>query len=992
GPSAEPVARLRHQEVPRGDRAPFPSEAARALADDLSRRIEGEVRFDAGSRALYATDGSNYRQVPIGVVRPRDRDDLEAVVAVCHEHDAPVTLRGGGTSLAGQACNVAVVVDCSRHLTRILELDPGARTARVEPGVVLDDLRAAAAPHGLTFAPDPATHDRCTLGGMLGNDSCGVHSLLSGRTSDNVESLEVLTYDGLRLRVGRTDEEAVARFVAEGGRRGELYGRLRDIRDRWGDEVRDRFPRIPRLVSGYALDRLLPERGFDVAAALVGTEGTCATVLSATVRLVPNPAGRALLLLGFPDVLAAADAVPAVLESGPIGLEGVSGPMFDALRAKRLHLPDLELFPDGAGWLLAEYGADDDVAAEAGARRAAERLAALHPNGSRVLAGRAEQTRAWRVRESALGATAQAPGQPPTWPGWEDSAVPPEHLGDYLRELVRLLDRFGYRHALYGHFGQGCVHLRIDFDFRSTPGTAAFRRFVTEAADLVVGFGGSLSGEHGDGQARAELLPRMFGPSLVEAFGAFKAAWDPAGRMNPGKVVEPRPLDADLRLAGPAGWPPAPPTTFRFPDDEGSLTSATLRCVGVGACRREDGGVMCPSYQATREERHSTRGRAHLLYEMLRGEVLEDGWRSRAVKDALDLCLACKGCKGDCPVRVDVATYKAEFLSHFYAGRPRPRSGYAMGLIHWWARLAAHAPAAANAAGRAPVLGRLARLLAGVDERRTLPAFADRTFRDALADEADLATALSADAVASSGRAGGRRVVLWPDTFTEHFRPAAGLATARVLGAAGFEVLVPGGDVCCGRPLYDYGFLGQARRLLRRSLDVLEPAIDAGLPMVVPEPSCASVFRDELVGLFPADDRARWLSRRTFTLGEFLADHAPSFALGRLDRPVLYHGHCHQKALAGTDSDETILRRLGATVSAPEAGCCGMAGAFGFEAGEHCDVSLRIGERRLLPAARAADPETLVVADGFSCFEQLRQGSGRQPLHLAEVLAQALPR
>ncbi len=646
---------------------------------------------------------------------------------------------------------------------------------------------------------------------------------------------------------------------------------------------------------------------------------------------------------------------------------------------------------------MAEYGADDPAEAADLAGRAAARLARQRPAASaRVLTDPGEQARAWKVRESALGATAQVPGKPSSWPGWEDSAVPPERLGDYLRELTALLDGFGYHHALYGHFGQGCVHLRIDFDFRSDRGIADFRRFVGGAADLVVGFGGSLSGEHGDGQARAELLPRMFGPSLVGAFGEFKAAWDPRGRMNPGKVVDPRPLDADLRLAGADGVPAAPRSTFGFPGDGGSLAVASLRCVGVGSCRRQDGGVMCPSYQVTHEERHSTRGRAHLLYEMLRGEVLTGGWRSAEVKEALDLCLACKGCKGECPVRVDMATYKAEFLSHHYAGRLRPRSAYAMGLIHWWARLASHAPGLANAAVRAPVLDSLTRLAAGVDARRRLPTLAEQTFRAAaaLASVADgVVSATGPSGALSAPAASDRpRVVLWPDTFNEHFHPETALAAQRVLGAAGYAVEVPAGDVCCGRPLYDFGLLGQARRLLRRSMAVLGPAIDAGVPVVVLEPSCASVFRDELVELFPRDERARWLSQRTFTLGEFLADHAPTFPLRRLGGEAIYHGHCHQKALAGTGGDEALLHRVGLSLSAPEDGCCGMAGAFGFEAGEHCDISLAIAERALAPAVRDAPADALVVADGFSCREQIEQMTGRSTLHLADVLAMALPK
>ncbi|HKJ25215.1 MAG TPA: FAD-binding and (Fe-S)-binding domain-containing protein, partial [Myxococcota bacterium] len=628
-----------------------------SLERELAEHLDGEVRFDDGARALYATDASNYRQVPIGVVLPRHAGDVERAVAICDAHDAAILPRGGGTSLAGQCCNVAVVLDFSRHMNRVLEIDPEARTARVEPGCVLDHLLRAAAPHGLTFGPDPSTASRCTLGGMIGNDSCGVHSVMAGRTADNVESLEVLTADGARMRLGATGEAQLAEIRRRGGREAAIVRRLLHLRREYGDEVRARFPRIPRRVSGYNLDELLPERGLHLARALVGSEGTCATLLEATVRLVPDPPARALAVLGFPDVFAAAEAVPAVLEHEPIGLEGLDDVLAGNLRDKRIHPEALERLPDGGGWLLVELGADTDDEAVARAKEVRERIE-KECSGARgeIVADAREQETLWSVRRAALGATAFVEGQPDTWPGFEDSAVAPERLGAYLRALRGLLDRYGYVGALYGHFGDGCVHTRISFDPGSERGRARMREFLYEAADLVVAHGGSLSGEHGDGQARAELLERMFGARLVEAFAEFKSAWDPANRMNPGKVVDPEPLDAHMRLEG-AFAHEAESTHFRYPRDHGSFTRATLRCVGVGLCRRTEGGTMCPSYKVTREEAHSTRGRAHLLAEMLRDGPLRDGWRDDAVKEALDLCLACKGCLGDCPVDVDVATH-----------------------------------------------------------------------------------------------------------------------------------------------------------------------------------------------------------------------------------------------------------------------------------------------------------------------------------------------
>jgi FAD/FMN-containing dehydrogenase/Fe-S oxidoreductase len=946
---------------------------AQALEADLRRALRGEVRFDAGSRALYATDASNYRQVPIGVVLPRDAEDVEAAVAVCRKHGAPLLGRGGGTSLAGQCCNVAVVLDFSRHLAGIPDIDPGRRTARVLPGTVLDDLRAAAAPHGLTFGPDPATHAWCTLGGMIGNNACGVHSITSGRTSDNVEALEVLTYDGLRLRVGATSEEELARLIRSGGRRGEIYGRLRALRDRYAGLIRTRFPRIPRRVSGFNLDELLPENGFHVARALTGSEGTCVTILEATVRLVPRPAARVLLVLGYPDIFQAADHVLEVLAAEPIGLEGMDRFLVDNDFTRLSHRAVLESLPRGDAWLLAEFGGATREDGTARARSLMDGLSSRKDSpGLLLLDEPADQARFWAVRESAVGTTSHDPRLGDAWPGWEDSAVPPARLSAYLRDLKALLTAYGYGAALYGHFGEGCLHARINFDLRTEEGVRRHRRFMEEAADLVVAHGGSLSGEHGDGQARGELLERMFGPELVAAFGEFKAIWDPEGRMNPGKVVDPSPLDADLRLRSPLR---EPETVFRWPQDDGQLSRAVLRCVGVGRCRRDDlagGGVMCPSWQATREEKHSTRGRARLLFEMLAGDILRDGWRSDEVREALDLCLSCKGCKRDCPAGVDLAAYKAEFLHHYYQDRRRPALAYAAGLIFRWARLAALAPGLANAVARGP-LEPLVKRLAGIAPGRSLPAFARSTFRSRF-----------------KPRGEGPPVLLWPDTFTNHFQPEIAEAAVEVLAAAapgGHRVEIPDRPLCCGRPLYDFGMLDLARRQLQEILEALRPAIAAGTPLVVLEPSCAAVFRDELPQLFPDDPAARRLAERTFTLAGFLVRET-GFAPPGLKGKAIVQGHCHQQSVLGMGADRELLRRLGLDAQLLE-GCCGMAGAFGF-AREHFEVSRAVGERVLLPAVREAGPDTLILADGFSCREQIAQGAGRRARHLAEVLRDAL--
>jgi FAD/FMN-containing dehydrogenase/Fe-S oxidoreductase len=979
---------------------------AAGLAEALRTQISGEVRFDRSARALYATDGSNYRQVPIGVVLPRDADDVLATVALCRDFGAPLLCRGAGTSLAGQCCNVAVVLDFSRYMAKILEIDPARGIARVQPGVILDSLRAAAEKHRLTFAPDPATHDRCTLGGMIGNNSCGVHSVMAGKTDDNIESLEVLTYDGARMKVGATSAAELECICEAGGRRGEIYGNLRAIASGYGDLVRQRFPNIPRRVSGYNLNHLLPENGFHVARALVGSEGTCVTILEATCRLVESPLERVLLVLAYPDIYQSADHVPEVMAHKPIGLEGFDDLLVAYTRAKGINSEGLGLLPDGGGWLLVEFGADTAPAAESQARALMQSLGkSASPPQMRLYTDKQQTKCVWDVRESALGVTSHISGEAIHWEGWEDASVAPEKLGGYLRDLRKMFSAFDYKGSLYGHFGHGCVHTRINFDLQSKDGIAKFRKFMEEAADLVVSYGGSISGEHGDGQARGELLSKMFGPELIQAFREFKSAWDPAWRMNPGKLIEPYKLDENLRL-GATYSPWQPKTNFKFAADHGSLAEATLRCVGVGKCRREEGGLMCPSYRATHEEEHSTRGRAHLLWEMTQGDVIGDRWRSEEVKDSLDLCLACKGCKSDCPVGVDVATYKSEFLSHYYEGRMRPRSAYTFGEVDLWARLASHAPGLVNLATQLPYLRDISKLVTGIPSRRSIPAFAPETFKGwfqkthprnysatSVAGTSGKGTTSvvphSSQQIGAFAPEAAPRVLLWPDTFNNYFHPATAKAAVDVLEAAGFQVIVPKANLCCGRPLYDHGMLDRAQSLLLRILDELAPEIEAGIPIVGLEPSCVAVFRDELINLFPHDERAQALSHQTFLLSEFLEIHAKDFPLPRLDRKALLHGHCHQKSLMKMTAEEAVLRRLGVDFQSPAPGCCGMAGSFGFEADKY-DISIAIGELELMPAVRQAPADWLIIADGFSCREQIAQGSPRHALHLAEVVQMAL--
>ncbi|HEX6254830.1 MAG TPA: FAD-linked oxidase C-terminal domain-containing protein [Euzebyales bacterium] len=952
--------------------------------------VRGEVRFDTQSRAVYATDGSNYRQVPIGVVVPRDVDDIVATVAACCEHDVPILGRGAGTSLAGQCCNTAVVIDCSKHVNRIIDIDPDARTATVEPGVVLDALRDAAAPHGLTYGPDPATHAWCTMGGIIGNNSCGVHALMAGKAVDNLEAMEVLTYDGTRLTVGATAPDRLDAIIAAGGRRGEIHRGLRALRDRYDRQIRTEYPDIPRRVSGYNLDELLDDRGFHVARALCGTESTCAITLRATVNLVANPAARRLLVLGFPDIFTAGDAVPDILEHAPIGCEVMDRRLISEMQAMGIHPDKVAMLPGGDAWMLVEFGADDRGEATA---RAEALAAALDGPTSRLFDDPDDERRIWEVRESALGATARVPGRMPTWEGWEDSAVHPTRIGDYLRGLAQLWDTYCYSGSWYGHIGDGCVHTRNNFELTTAAGIATWRRFMEDAAELCVSFGGSLSGEHGDGQGRGELLDRMYSPEMLDAFRAFKRLWDPTGRMNPGKVIDAYPLDSNLRLGTDFRPVDLGPTTFAFPDDGGSLLNASMRCVGVGKCRRPGSGDMCPSYQATREEVHSTRGRARLLFEMLRGDVTAATWRNDDVADALDLCISCKACARDCPVGVDMATYKAEFLSHHYAGRLRPRHAYALGHIDLAARLATRAPGLVNAVTHAPALRRLVARLAGITTEREIPRFTSQTlvawFREAHASSA-------ADGAHAPTRTVGTDVILWPDTFTNHLTPGPGRAAVQVLTALGFRVRLPDRALCCGRPLYDFGMLSRARRLLLQVLDTLRDDIAAGTPVVGVEPSCLAVFRDELGKLLPDDADAARLATQTFSLSEFVLLHRDRFdaALERAGtaRPgpgaARLQAHCHQKAAWGTVAEVEVLTALGIDTEELANGCCGLAGSFGFVS-DHYDVSMRIGEQ-LFGQVRDAEDDARIVADGFSCRTQIAHGTGRAPVHLAEVLRDAL--
>ncbi|MFC8449118.1 FAD-binding and (Fe-S)-binding domain-containing protein [Kitasatospora sp. NPDC057223] len=947
-----------------------------ALERALSRAVRGDVRFGPAERTVYSHDASNYRHLPLGVVKPADTEDVRTALALCREHGVPVVARGSGTSIGGQAISPgAVVLDFRRHLNRVLEVDPERRLARVEPGAVLDGLQAAARPYGLRFGPDPSTHSRCTLGGMIGNDSCGSHSVAWGRTCDNVESLDLLLADGTELTVGGPLPPAGRQLLrALPGRAGELHRALQDFTEQHLAVLRQGMPDLPRRTSGYPLDALLPERGYDLARALTGTEGTCALLLGATVRLVAEPPARVLVVAGYPDETAAADAVPALLPLRPLTVEGMAADLVGALLAAGRRPPALDRLPAGECWLFLEVGGATAAEALEAARTLADAVRRERTATVSVVTDQGEQRQLWGVREAGAGIATRIPtpggGSAEAWPGWEDSAVPPERLGDYLRDLRALLRRRGLRGIPYGHFGEGCVHLRIDFPLADPRRTGEFREFLEEAADLVVSYGGSLSGEHGDGQARAELLPRMYSPQIIALFGRFKQIWDPTGLLNPGNLVDPRPLDADLRFDGPVR---DLPLALPYEEDDGSLLKAVHRCVGVAKCVDTTTGVMCPSYMATGEERHSTRGRARLLAEMLRGEAVPDGWRSEEVREALDLCLGCKGCASDCPVHVDMATYRSEFLHQHYRHRLRPASHLSMGWLPLWLRAVALAPGLANRVARSPLAGPLKRL-GGVDRRRDLPVFPPETFTRWFRRRR----------TARPAPAGAQRVLLWPDTFSDHLQPEVPQAAVEVLEHLGFAVELPAGPVCCGLTWVSTGQLDTARRVMRRSLRVLP----SDLPVVGLDPSCTAALREELPKLLGPAGRA--VAGRTRTLAEFLDEHAAGLELPQVGASAVTQTHCHQHAVLGTAADRRIDARIGLDNRVLDSGCCGLAGNFGFERG-HWDVSVAVAERVLLPEVRAAAPETVILADGYSCRTQISQlADGRRALHLAELLQRAL--
>ncbi|BDT93388.1 lactate dehydrogenase [Nocardia sputorum] len=921
----------------------------------LHGRIAGEVDTSERRRAEYSSDASNYRVLPAAVVFPRTDEDVAVTLEFARGEGLPVTARGAGTSVAGNAIGPGLVLDFSRHMNRIVVIDPAARVATVQPGVVLSELQRAARPHGLRFGPDPSTQNRCTLGGMIGNNACGPRAVAWGRTSDTVRALRILDGTG-------TERALAADLSAVPGLAEFSRTNLAVLRTDLG--------RFDRQASGYGLEHLLPERGASAAKAFVGSEGTCGLLLDATVDLVALPAATVLTVLGYPDMATAADDVSAVLACAPIAVEGIDARLVDVVRAHRGTVPDL---PRGGGWLFVETAGETRADALAVAQELCRTTGAMD---TRIVTDPGTAAALWRIRADGAGLAGRTPDGRPAWPGWEDAAVPPARLGAYLRDFAALTRDHGVDGLLYGHIGDGCIHVRLDLPIADAP--RRFRAFLFDAAELVVRYGGSLSGEHGDGRARSELLSVMYSPAVLDVFAGYKALFDPGDVLNPGVLVAPRAIDADLRLAGLMDARPS--LGHPLPEDGGDMAVAVHRCVGVGKCRA-DGGFMCPSYQATRDEKDSTRGRARVLQEVVRGAL---PWSSEAVAESLDLCLSCRACRSDCPAGVDMATYKSETLYRRYRHRLRPIDHYSLGRLPRWLSAASRLPRVVNALAGRPALRRIGLRAAGIDPRRDVPRLAVRGFRRIWRDLDDGA-ALAESSYAPEERSGGRgEVMLWIDTFTDAFDPEIALAAARLLTTLGYRVRIPERRVCCGLTWISTGQLDGARARLRATLAALEEHVSAGGVIVGLEPSCTAVLRADLTELLPEDPRSAPTAAAVRTLAEFLAEQPTWRPPRRTGQSVVVQPHCHQHAILGFDVERRLLASMGVQVT-EITGCCGLAGNFGMQRG-HYDISVAVAENGMLPALRAAGEDAIFLADGFSCRTQAAALAGRQARHLAQFL------
>ena len=962
----------------------------RDLVHDLRRRVRGEVRFDAVSRALYSTDASIYEIEPLGVVLPRDADDVQAVIEAARAARAPLLPRGGGTSLAGQTVGRAIVLDFSKYMNGVVEINAEAGWARVQPGVVRHELLRALAPRGLVYGPETSTSSRATIGGMIGNNSSGSRSIVYGKTVDTLLAMRAWLADGTAVAFEDVPPDEAARRAQGGGAEGRLYREVARIVAGARDEVARRFPRIQRRVGGYNLDEFPAGGAVNLGKLVAGSEGTLAIVTEATLRLARRPPATVLAVFQFDDIVPALEYTPEILSTKPAAVELTDRYIVELARQTR-ELSQRLTFVDGnPGALIAVEYAGESQAALAPALDGLEarmRRAGYRGTMRRIL-DPAAQANLWAVREAGVGLLLGMKSARKPVAFVEDSAVDPARLAEYTRRFREIVRRHGTDASFYGHASVGLLHTRPILDLHEPRDVAEMRQIAEEIAALAAEFGGALSGEHGDGLSRGEFVEKMFGPRLYAAFREIKAAFDPEGRMNPGKIVDAPPMTESLRYRA---EPEPPPATVQDFSRDGGVRASIELCSGIGACRKPRGGTMCPSYMVTLEEAHSTRGRANALRAAISGVLPAESLTSRELYDVMDLCIACKACKAECPSNVDMAKLKHEFLAGYYERHGLPLRARLFGEVAALGPLGcAAAPLANRLLGSAPVRWALERI-AGIDARRRLPPFARRRFTQWWRERAPSSAGAPAGA-GFSGVPGQGRVALFVDTFTEYYYPSIGRAAVRVLESAGCRVeLVP--LSCCGRPMISNGMLRQAQGLAARTIERLRPFAEAGVPIVGLEPSCFVTFKYEYPDLLRGG-AVDAVARAPYAFEEYLgaldaAGIRPPYTPA--DRRVLMHGHCHQKAIIRTGPALAALRAVpGAAVEEIDSGCCGMAGSFGVER-EHYDVSIAMGERVLFKTVRAAPAETLLVASGTSCRQQIAHGTGRRALHLAEALALALP-
>lgn len=985
----------------------------------LRENFRGELLDSRADRAVYATDSSNYRIPPKLIACPLDQDDLRILLKAARECRVAVTARGAGTSCAGNAIGSGVVIDYSRHLNRIIKIEAEKRYAIVEPGVVQSQLQQAAAEYGLRFGPDPSTSSRCTIGGMIGNNACGPHATAYGRTSDNVLELRLIDGVGREIIAGQTPQNAGLAPLQDSSSHSEQIKQIPGLKSLIETNlatIRTEFGRFGRQVSGYSLEHLLPENGCALAPFLTGTEGTLGVLTQATVRLVPLPKAPVLVALGFPDMIAAAAAVPKILPLKPLAVEGMDARLVEVVRKHKGSgaVPDL---PQGSGWLLCEVGGEG-VDEDATLQRARQLADASGARGEAVMIypPGADAAALWRIRADGAGLGGRTPKGDQAWPGWEDAAVPPENLAAYLQDFQKLLEKFGLDGLLYGHFGDGCVHVRLNMPLGSATGLGKSREFLFAAAQLVGKYGGSISGEHGDGRARSELLPKMYSSQAVELFAQVKALFDPENLMNPGVLTGPAGPDgvAENVRRTQAHALKASPEGFAFSEDAGSLTAAFHRCTGVGKCRADNsgaGGFMCPSFQASQREQDATRARARILQEATNGGLIH-GLSDPEIWQVLDLCLACKACSADCPAGVDMAKWRSETLFRRYHGKLRPLSHYALGWLPRWLRLMAKIPGVRQLANLATTIRPLTQTvlkLLHLDTARTLPRFATHSLESQYPNHLlwPKESAVSPWRQDFSGKSGvvadkenaakvgkqtrqaavstSKSVVVWADSFSRGLDQRGVKAAIQLLSKAGWQVFLAPPDTCCGLTWITTGQLKGARRHLEKLLARLAPPAANGIPIVGIEPSCTAVLRDDLLELLPADPRALMVREATFTLAEFINSNCPELRLPDLTGvKVVAQPHCHHYSVMGWEADRALLEKTGAKLVELQ-GCCGMAGNFGMEA-PHRQMSLAVAERALLPQLKA-NPDAVFLADGFSCRTQAETLAGRDGVHLAELLA-----